>query len=290
MLLWTLQRLAELSVDTKSSEISHLPSSLNCSVDNNPSGGSCSISVTAADIKHAQDANAYRRPSWIQPPVAEGITFEICGSELITSESNLSSVRLLLSQLCFGNKINEEVVFRVLPESFSSFLSLHPSHDTTITEDDNPAVPSTSSSSSSSSSGVKTSTTTPKFFETMKVNPRLKNMFRQYSSTSIGAQSADSSTLQSSMISNGTLEELGPLHPVAYRASILNNGGSEVRVSFAAKMGVRDKGMSEEECIFRIGYYYEIIADVRSVWIFHLSFLCVDLTRTHIYCSFHYFW
>lgn len=247
--MWTLQRLAELSVDTKSSEISHLPSSLNCSVDNNPSGGSCSISVTAADIKHAQDANAYRRPSWIQPPVAEGITFEICGSELITSENNLSSVRLLLSQLCFGNKINEEVVFRVLPESFSSFLSLHPSHDTTITEDDNPAVPSTSSSSSC----IKTSSTsTPKFFETMKVNPRLKNMFRQYSSTSIGAQSADSSTLQSSMISNGTLEELGPLNPVAYRASILHNGGSEVRVSFAAKMGVRDKGMREVKYIITI--------------------------------------
>lgn len=245
MLLWTLQRLAELSVDTKSSEINHIPSSLNCSVDNNPSGGSCSISVTAADIKHAQDASAYRRPSWIQPPVAEGIIFEICGSELTTSENILSSVRLLLSQLCFGNKINEEVVFRVLPESFSSFLSLHPSHDTTITEDDNPAIPSTSSS------GIKTtSTSTPKFFETMKVNPRLKNMFRQYSSTSIGALSADSSTLQSSMISSGTVDELGPLNPVAYRASILNNGGSEVRVSFAAKMGVRDKGMREVEYIF----------------------------------------
>ena len=247
MLLWTLQRLAELSVDTKSSEINHIPSSLNCSVDNNPSGGSCSISVTAADIKHAQDASAYRRPSWIQPPVAEGIIFEICGSELTTSENILSSVRLLLSQLCFGNKINEEVVFRVLPESFSSFLSLHPSHDTTITEDDNPAIPSTSSS------GIKTtSTSTPKFFETMKVNPRLKNMFRQYSSTSIGALSADSSTLQSSMISSGTVDELGPLNPVAYRASILNNGGSEVRVSFAAKMGVRDKGMREVEYIFSL--------------------------------------
>ena len=249
MLLWTLKRLAELSVDTKSSEINHIPSSLNCSVDNNPSVGSCSISVTAADIKHAQDANGHRRPSWIQPPVAEGIKFEISGSESINSENSLSSVRLLLSQLCFGNKINEEVVFRVLPESFSSFLSLHPSHDTTITDDDNPAVPSTSTSSS----GLKTtstSTSTPKFFETMKVYPRLKNMFRQYSSTSIGALSADSSTLQSSMISNGTVEELGPLNPVAYRASILNNGGSEVRVSFAAKMGVRDKGMREVEYVF----------------------------------------
>ena len=229
LLLWTLQRLAELSVDTKSNEISHLPSSLNCSVDNTASSGGCSISVTAADIRHAQDAN--RRPSWIQPPVAEGITLEICGSELITSENSLSSVRLLLSQLCFGNKINEEAVFRVLPESFSSFLSLHPSHDTTVTEDDFPA-PSTSG-------GLKAST--PKFFETMKVTPRLKNMFRQYSSSSVGALSADS-TLQSSIVSNGGMEEPGQLNPGAFRAAILNNGGSEVRVSFAAKMGVRDKG------------------------------------------------
>jgi hypothetical protein len=202
-----------------------LPSSLQCSVDNTVS---CSISVTAADIRHAEDAT--RRPSWIQPPVAEGITLEICGSELITSESSLSSVRLLLSQLCFGNKINEEAVFRVLPESFSSFLSLHPSHDTTVTDDDNTA-PVTN--------GLKTST--PKFFETMKVTPRFKNMFRQYSSASVGAQSVDS-TMQSSVTSSGGVEDLGPLNPGAYRASILHNGGSEVRVSFAAKMGVHDRG------------------------------------------------
>jgi hypothetical protein len=228
--LWTLQRLADLSLDAKATD-SVL--SLDSEGDDNDTSAAADQNGPATDLELAIPQGGTMTSDWFRPQSVEGVDLQTCESEVATAESALDSVRLLLTLLCLGDKANEAAIFRLLPESFSSFLSLQPSFDMVVTENENPNV---------SITGLKAPPPPPLgFFSSIKSTPQLKKIFQHQSSSSI--QHTDSS-VSCSVHSNGTLEGPTVVDTGSATTALLKSGGYDIRVAFAAKMGVHDKGSS----------------------------------------------
>jgi hypothetical protein len=230
LVLWTLQRLADLSLDVKTTD------SVLC-LDSKGKDNATSIAADqnglATDLKLETSQDKKMTSDWFRPQSVEGVDLQICESEVATAESALDSVRLLLTLLCLGDKANEAAIFRLLPESFSSFLSLQPSFDMVVTENENPNV---------SITGLKARPPPPLgFFSSMKSTPQLKKIFQHQSSSSL--QNTDSS-VSISVHSNGIPESPIVVDTGSATTALLKSGGSDIRVAFAAKMGVNDKGSS----------------------------------------------
>ena len=230
LVLWTLQRLAELSLEAKAAD-----SVLCLDSEGNDDDTSAAVDQTGLtiDLKLKIPQASAVSSEWFRPPSVEGVDLETCESEVATAESYLDAVRLLLTLLCLGDKANEAAIFRLLPESFSSFLSLQPSFDMVVTENENPNVTIT---------GLKARPPPPPlgFFTTMKSAPQLKKMFQHQSSSSL--QHTDSS-VSCSVHSNGSPEGPVVVDTGSATTALLKSGGSDIRVAFAAKMGVHDKGL-----------------------------------------------
>ena len=107
LLLWTLTAVADLTIITVDKE-------------KNQRSGSDS------EIRSEEDVDLGSR--FHTQPI-EGIELDVTEAETVTATTTLNASRLLLTLLCLGDKTNEAAVFRALPESFSTFLSLHPSHN-----------------------------------------------------------------------------------------------------------------------------------------------------------------
>lgn len=183
------------------------------------------------------------------PPV-EGIELSITEAEVASKESALDSVRLLLTLLCLGDKTNEAGVFRALPESFSAFLSLRPSHDITVVEESEnlgltPDASRVSNSSSDPNSSIEVAVPVLASRSSQSISigtqnsalssiPRLKRLFQEkrkgFSSSGKAIMSPDSPP--NSPVFDSTITT----------TAILSDHGANVRVNYAAKMGVHDKG------------------------------------------------
>ena len=190
------------------------------------------------------------------PPV-EGIEFDITEAEVATKESTLVSVRLLLTLLCLGDKTNEAAVFRALPESFSAFLSLHPSHDITVPEDSElvstnlgSPIPKNSGSDPSSlgevlvpnpvsGSGSSQSTTTGTQKSVLSSIPRLKRLFQEKRKGHSSSGKSINSTVDKQSNSPGCVDASDS---IISSTALLIDHGADVRINYAAKMGVREKG------------------------------------------------
>jgi hypothetical protein len=172
--------------------------------------------------------------SWTHAPPIEGVVLAVCESEVVTAEVCLDSARVLLTLLCLGDKANETAVFKALPESFSSFLSLRPSHDVTTTDDDTPTP---------LKMAIKTEST-PGFFRPFSRAPSLKNMVQYSSSGNLTPLTASGENPLSSPPLPNVIPE-GPILVDSGSATsvLLIDGGHGLRVSYAAKMGVHEKGM-----------------------------------------------
>lgn len=227
LVLWTLQRLAELSLDAKSVDTVRRH---NLEDIDNDTSVAANKGEQSQELEVEIPESGTKQLEWFRPQSVEGVDLETCESEVATAESTLDSVRLLLTLLCLGDKANEAAIFRLLPESFSSFVTLQPSFDMIVSGDENPNV---------TISGLKTRPPPPGFFGAMKAAPQVKKLFTQQSSSSL--QRTDSS-VSCSVQSNGSPEGTVAVDPGSATRALLKAGGSEVRVAFAAKMGVHDKG------------------------------------------------
>lgn len=179
------------------------------------------------------------RSAWSHAPPIEGVVLAVCESEVVTAEGCLDSARVLLTLLCLGDKANETAVFKALPESFSSFLSLRPSHDVTTTDDDTPTP---------LKMAIKNESTTG-FFRPFSRAPSLKNMIKYGSSGNLTPLPASGEHPGPSL----PLPAVAPEGPVLVDSRtatsvLLIDGGHGLRVSYAAKMGVHEKGMP---CLLR---------------------------------------
>lgn len=174
------------------------------------------------------------RSTWFHAPPIEGVVLAVCESEVATAELCLNSARVLLTLLCLGDKANESAVFKALPESFSSFLSLSPSHDVTTTDDDTPTPLKMT---------IKNESTT-NFFRPFSRAPSLKNMIQYSSSGNLTPLTASGEGPVPSPPLPGVSPE-GPILVDSGSATVvlLIDGGHGLRVSYAAKMGVHEKGM-----------------------------------------------
>lgn len=222
LMLWTLKRLAELSLEVV---ILNFPSS-SSPIQTNRRG--------APPDDHSFDSRSQSLGStgWkYHPSPVEGVVFDICEAEMASIETNLDAVRLLLTLLCLGDKINQAVVFRALPESFSIFLSFQASHDIADT--------------------VSTDTDTNKHGSIMKVGnsvPRIRRLFQGQPKNNIDAAINEDNeslvSLSASVHSTGNvgsaIVEINNCGVCA--AMLISSGGARVRVAFAAKMGAFEKG------------------------------------------------
>ena len=183
-------------------------------------------------------------------PQVEGVEFDITEAEVATKENILDSVRLLLTLLCLGDKTNEAAMFRALPESFSAFLSLHPSHDITVAEESeflsttlgspNPnslgeiSVPiPVSGSSQSSTIGTQKSI--------LSSIPRLKRLFQEKRKGHSGSGKSITSIVDKQ---SNTPDNMGASDSVISTTVLLTDHGADVRINYAVKMGVRERGVS----------------------------------------------
>lgn len=228
-MLWTLQRLSELSLHAK-----NVVDSVVC-LDSEGNHSDTSVATdqrdSTDDLKLDIPHHSSMSTEWFRPLSVEGVELPSCESEVATAESALDSVRLLLTLLCLGDKANEAAVFRLLPESFSSFLSLQPSFDMVVTENENP---------NAAIVGLKARPPPPLgFFSSMKSTPQLKKIFQHQSSSSL--QHTDSS-VSCSVHSNGSPEGAVVVDTGSATTALLKSGGADIRIAFAAKMGVHDKG------------------------------------------------
>jgi hypothetical protein len=155
--LWTLYRLVELSIEVaeiqnvtpvlssvllKTASISGDEKNENKSsqIENELMTNSSTNNVSRAATNEDKSSSSLWK---YHSPTVEGVEFKSLESEGVSTEMSLHSVRLLLTLLCLGDKSNEAVIFRALPESFAAFLSFKPSYNANSNEI-NGSIPSSS--------------------------------------------------------------------------------------------------------------------------------------------------
>jgi hypothetical protein len=221
LMLWTLKRIAELSEEVVTMSLSSSPSLVQTT------GGGSPNTVLTPDDSCCE--LSLRSIGWKVD--IEGLIFDICETELVSKETDLDSVRLLLTLLCLGDKINQAVVFRALPESFSTFLSFHASHG--IVD----AGTITSDLDVNKRGGIINSVT------------GIRRLFRGKSKNDINNSVINkdvdvlaplTSSVHSSGHSDSNIVQIDNCGGCA--AILVNNGGDKLRVAFAAKMGASEKG------------------------------------------------
>lgn len=217
LMLWTLKRLAELSLEVVTQNITSSSSLIQIAGEDSPKAAS-----------PQDDSIEYCDLSLIWRVDIEGLIFDISEAQMTSTEIDLDSVRLLLTLLCLGDKINQAVVFRALPESFVTFLSFQVSHGIDISTSD-----MDTDRRGSISKAVNSVTGIRRLFRGQSKNDI---------SSSVHKKEADS--LTPSIHSNGNsdsntiqIDNCG-----GYAAILTSNGGVKVRVAFAAKMGASRKG------------------------------------------------
>jgi hypothetical protein len=230
-MLWTFKRLAELSLEVVTQNISPSSSLIQITGGDSPNAASPQDdSIECCDL------------SLIWRVDIEGLIFDISEAQITSTEIDLDSVRLLLTLLCLGDKINQAVVFRALPESFVTFLSFQASHgiDKTASDMDTDRRGSISKAVNSVTG--------------------IRRLFRGQSKNDISSSvhNKDADTLAPSVHSNGNSESntIQIDNCGGYAAILISNGGAKVRVAFAAKMGASEKGD------FNFNYSYDFSVDV----------------------------
>ena len=267
LLLWTLTAVADLTIITVDKE-------------KNQRSGSDS------EIRSEEDQDLGSR---FRTQPIEGIELDVTEAETVTATTTLNASRLLLTLLCLGDKTNEAAVFRALPESFSTFLSLHPSHNIAPAMDldldsDLDLELNAAGSGSATTSGTQLQKS---LLNAANSIPSLKRLFqgqgqgqglgqgqgqsqglgqglgpgqgqvrrgpvRQMSlissandsgkiSTSIPSSASDSPVLRSSGSQPSRNRNAG-IESSGCVSALLSANGSDVRVTYAVKMGVHDKG------------------------------------------------
>ena len=245
LLLWMLRRVIALTVEAGQPDLSE------------PFSGSAMITADTNNTNNALEKQT-RTSIWkYRHHPIEGLELDVTVAEAASKEGHLDSARLLLSLLCLGDKTNEAAMFRALPESFVAFLALHPSHDITTSED-NDDVPTTSNTHNTSNTpnipNARVSSkgqgagsgpgkpSPPQGFLAAYSTPQLNRIFQaqstRFHSNNVSRMdtSLDSST-SSSVHSNSAAPDSG-----SSTSALLSYHGAEVRVTYAAKMGVHDKG------------------------------------------------
>jgi hypothetical protein len=182
----------------------------------------------------------------LRPAPVEGISPPPTAAEAATSIQRLEATRLLLTMLCLGDKINETVVLRALPDSFSAFLSFRPSYNPN--PDPSPESPVAAAGSGAFRGGF--STLAAVVDAKLKLSSGSQSVKdRQLGSSSSvyptgedGRRAGDVAPMSTTVNTAAYNRSIAGLTPPPGCTAALADGGFAARTLFARKIGSMERG------------------------------------------------